>query len=37
MIEGFLDYYRNRWDYSQNEIKALHDYFYNLFMREATS
>ena len=37
MIEEFLDDYRNRSDYSEEEIQALHNYFFQLFMREGTS
>ena len=37
MIEEFLDEYRNRPDYSEEEINALHDYFFQLFMRQGTS
>ena len=37
MIEEFLDEYRNRSDYTEEEIHALHNYFFQLFMREGTS
>ena len=37
MIDEFLDEYRNRPDYSEEEINALHDYFFQLFMRQGTS
>jgi len=37
MIEEFLDEYRERSDYTEDELNALHNYFFQLFMREGTS
>ena len=37
MIEEYLNLYRFRPDYSQQEIAAMHDHFYHLFMMKGTS
>ena len=37
MIEEFLSEYRERQDFSEDQFKALHSYYNQLFKREGTS